>query len=144
MSNYDDIINLPHHISQKHPQMSMRSRAAQFSPFAALTGYDAAIQESARLTERKIELGEDEKAEISEKLRYLKDIEAEHPVAVFTYFVPDDRKDGGMYVTLTASVKRIDEIKQVILLMDGKSIPIDDLLDVDCGALGSEEGVMRL
>ncbi len=69
MSSYDDIINLPHHVSQKHPQMSMLNRAAQFSPFAALTGYDAAIRESARLTDRKVELGEDAKEDLSKKLR---------------------------------------------------------------------------
>lgn len=140
MSSYDDIIDLPHHVSQKHPQMSMLNRAAQFSPFAALTGYDAAIRESARRTERKIELGEDAKAELSEKLRYLRDIEAEHPVAAFTYFVPDDHKEGGKYITLTAQVKRIDEFGQVILLMDGSSIPIDAVFEIDCGEMGSEEG----
>lgn len=140
MSSYDDIIDLPHHVSQKHPQMSMLNRAAQFSPFAALTGYDAAIRESVRRTERKIELGEDAKAELSEKLRYLRDVEAEHPVAMFTYFVPDDRKEGGKYITLTAQVKRIDEFGQVILLADGSSIPIDAVFEIDCGEMGSEEG----
>ncbi len=144
MSSYDDIINLPHHVSQKHPRMSMLNRAAQFSPFAALTGYDAAIRESARLTERKIELGEDAKEELSEKLRYLRNIEAEHPIVTLIYFIPDARKDGGEYTSLTAQMKRIDEFSRMVLLMDGRSIPIDDILDVDCKEFNSEEGDMQL
>ncbi len=143
MNSYDDIIDLPHHVSQKHPQMSMLDRAAQFSPFAALTGYDAAIQESARQTERRIELGEDAKTELSEKLRYLKAMEAEHPVAAFTYFIPDARKEGGRYDTLTARVKRVDEFKQEVLLTDGRSIPMDELFEVDCAPSGysSPDGI---
>ncbi len=144
MSSYDDIINLPHHVSQKHPRMSMLNRAAQFSPFAALTGYEAAIQESARLTERKIELGEDAKAELSEKLRYLRDIETAHPIVTLIYFIPDARKDGGEYTSLTAQMKRIDEFSRMVLLMDGRSIPIDDILDVDCKEFTLEEGDMQL
>jgi len=142
MTSYDDIIDLPHHVSQKHPRMSMLNRAAQFSPFAALTGYDAAIQESACQTERKVELGEDAKAEISEKLRYLRDIEAEHPIVTLTYFIPDARKEGGEYVSLTAKVKRIDEFCQAVLLTDGGSIPIDDILEVNCEGFDPEEGGM--
>ncbi len=144
MSSYDDIINLPHHVSQKHPQMSMLNRAAQFSPFAALTGYDAAIRESARLTERKIELGEDAKEDLSKKLRYLRDIETEHPIVTLIYFIPDARKDGGEYTSLTAQLKRIDEFSRMVLLMDGRSIPIDDILDADCKEFTSEEGDMQL
>ncbi len=140
MNGYDDIIHLPHHVSSKHPRMSMLGRAAQFSPFAALTGYDAAIEESARQTERRVELGEDAKAELSEKLRYLKEMEAEHPTAEFTYFIPDARKEGGRYDTLTARVKRIDEFKQEVLLTDGRSIPMGDLLEVDCEHTGTASG----
>ena len=131
MSGYEDILNLPHHVSRKHPPMSMLNRAAQFSPFAALSGYDAAIRETARQTDRRIALSEDEKAEISEKLRLLRDVEAEHPVVTFVYFVPDGRKEGGKYVSLTAQVKRIDEFNRVVWLTDGQSISIDDLLAVD-------------
>ncbi len=144
MSSYEDIIDLPHHVSQKHPQMSMLNRAAQFSTFAALTGYDAAIRESARLTERKIELGEDAKEELSERLRYLRDIETEHPIVTLIYFIPDARRDGGEYTSLTAQMKRIDEFSRMVLLMDGRSIPIDDILDVDCKEFNSEEGAMQL
>ena len=130
MRGYEDILNLPHHVSRKHPPMSMLNRAAQFSPFAALTGYDAAIRETARQTDRRIALSEDEKAEISEKLRLLRDVEAEHPVVTF--------------VSRTAQVKRIDDFKQVILLADGQSISIDDLLEVDCKLFGSEGGSASL
>ena len=144
MRGYEDILNLPHHVSRKHPPMSMLNRAAQFSPFAALTGYDAAIRETARQTDRRIALSEDEKAEISEKLRLLRDVEAEHPVVTFVYFVPDGRKEGGKYVSRTAQVKRIDDFKQVILLADGQSISIDDLLEVDCKLFGSERGSASL
>lgn len=144
MSDYEDILNLPHHVSRKHPQMSMLNRAAQFSPFAALTGYDAAIRETARQTDQKIALSEDEKAEINEKLRLLKEIEAEHPLVTFVYFVPDDRKEGGEYVSRTAQVKRIDDFNRIILLTDGQSISIDDLLEVNCELFDSEGGSASL
>lgn len=107
----------------------MVDRAAQFSPFAALTGYDAVVKESARLTDRKIELSEDEKAVLDERLRVLTDT-LPHPDAVFTYFLPDSRKEGGAYVTVTGRLKRVDELRRVILLMDGTGIPIDDVLDI--------------
>ena len=144
MSGYEDILNLPHHVSRKHPQMSMLNRAAQFSPFAALTGYDAAIRETARQTDRRVALSEDEKAEISEKLRLLRDTEAEHPVVTFVYFVPDGRKEGGEYVSRTAQVKRIDDFNRVIWLADGQNIFIDDLLEVDCELFDSEGGNVSL
>ena len=140
MSGYDDILHLPHHVSRKHPPMSIINRAAQFSPFAALTGYDSAIHESARKTDRLIALGEDEMAEINEKLRLLKDVEAEHPAATFVYFVPDERKEGGKYVSLTAQVKRIDEFNRVVWLTDGQSISIDDLLAVDVPIMSPDDG----
>lgn len=130
--NYDDIIHLPHHVSTRHPRMSAIDRAAQFSPFAALSGYDDAIRETLRQTERRIGSDEDEKVEINRKLRYLKAVEAEHPMASFVYFVPDARKEGGEYVSLTAQVRRIDALNQVVWLMNGQSISIDDLLEVDC------------
>lgn len=130
MNGYEDILNLPHYNSRKHPRMSAANRAAQFSPFAALTGYEAAIRETARQTGRKIELCEDEQAELSEKLRRLQELD--HPTATFIYFVPDGRKEGGEYVTRTAQVKRIDAFHQVVGLSDGQQIPIGALLDVDC------------
>lgn len=92
---YDDIIHLPHHISKTRPQMSMMDRAAQFSPFAALTGYDAAIKETGRLTDEKIELGEETKAVLDRKQSYLSDMISVQPEITVTYFLPDERKSGG-------------------------------------------------
>jgi len=110
--------------------MSMTNRAAQFSPFAALTGYDAVVKESARLTDRKIELSEDEKTVLDERLHLLTDAFPQRPEASFTYFLPDDRKEGGVYVTVTGRLKRVDELRRVLLLTDGAEIPIDDILDI--------------
>lgn len=129
MSDYEDILRLPHHVSRRHPQMSMHSRAAQFSPFAALTGYGAAIRETARQTNRRIDLSEDEQEEISRRLRAL--AAGEPSEAVFVYFVPDARKEGGEYVSCRAGVKRIDELTRQVLLTDGREIPIGDLMEID-------------
>ncbi len=108
----------------------MIDRAAQFSPFAALTGYDAVVKESARLTDRKIELSEDEKTVLDEHLRLLSNALPQQPEAAFTYFLPDSRKEGGAYVTVTGRLKRVDELRRVILLVDSTEIPIDDILDI--------------
>lgn len=127
MGAYDDIINLPHPTSSRHPRMPMIDRAAQFSPFAALVGHGTAIQETARLTDHKIELTEDEKAILDEKLRLLLDTGGH---AMFTYFLPDERKSGGTYVTIKGKIKRIDLLKGCLVLMDGTAIPIEDILEV--------------
>ena len=134
MSSYDDILHLPHHVSTKHPRMSNLNRAAQFSPFAALTGYEATIQEAARQTDRRIELDEDTKARLNEKLRLLSDLQDERPVVTFTCFVPDQRKDGGAYVTMAGTIKRIDEASHTIALTDGRAIFIEDIYEIDCEA----------
>ena len=123
---YDDIIDLPHPTSERHPRMPMANRAAQFSPFAALSGYDDAVKETARLTDGKIELTEEEKANLDARLQLLESGIA----ASFTYFQPDSRKQGGAYVTASGEVKRIDGIAREIILMDGRRIPIDDILEV--------------
>ena len=107
--NYNDIINLPHHVSATRPQMSMMDRAAQFSPFAALTGYDAAIKETGRLTDEKIELGEEELSILNMKFQLLMDSLDEEPEVHITYFKPDDRKAGGAYLTASGTVKKIDD-----------------------------------
>lgn len=130
--DYSDIINLPHHVSKTHPQMPMQDRAAQFSPFAALTGYDDAIDETARLTGRKIELGEEAKEILDRKLQYLRDVISEKPEISVTYFVPDEKKDGGEYVTVSGNLKRIDEYERVLLLTDGKKIGMDEIIDIEC------------
>ena len=105
-NKYDKIINLPHHVSSTRPHMSMIDRAAQFSPFAALTGYDAAVRETARLTEQKIELDEYEKAALDQRILLLQEHLKELPEVTITHFVPDERKDGGKYVSITEAVKK--------------------------------------
>ena len=124
---YDDIIRLPHHVSAKHPQMSMLARAAQFSPFAALTGYDAAIRETARLTDRRLELSEDRIAAISETLAGL---QPQDPICV-EYFVKDDRKAGGAYLTAAGAVRKVDAYAEVLLMADGTAIPFGDIFSIE-------------
>lgn len=128
---YDDIIHLPHHVSKTRPQMSMMDRAAQFSPFAALTGYDAAIKETGRLTDEKIELGEETKAVLDRKQRYLSDMISVQPEITVTYFLPDERKSGGTYLSVTGKLKHIDEYERMMILTDGKKIPLDDIMDIE-------------
>ena len=130
MGAYDDIIHLPHPTSARHPRMSMIDRAAQFSPFQALTGYGAAIQETARLTGEKVELTEDEKVVLDEKLRLLTDTGNE---AAFTYFQPDGKKSGGVYVTVLGAIKKLDPLEGRLVLADGATIPIDDILEIEDG-----------
>ena len=128
---YDDIIHLPHHVSKTRPQMSLEDRAAQFSPFAALTGYDAAILETGRLTEEKSELGEETQAILDRKQRYLAEIIDTNPEITVTYFVPDETKSGGAYSTLTGFLKRIDQYERVLMLTDGRKIQLDAILDIE-------------
>lgn len=128
---YDDIIDLPHHVSVTRPRMSMIDRAAQFSPFAALTGYDAAIKETGRLTNERIELTEDSRAVLDRKQQLLLDNLADHPEASVTYFVPDERKSGGAYVTVTGIVKKVDDYQRLLILTDGTKIPLDEILDME-------------
>lgn len=129
--NYDDIIELPHHVSTVHPQMPLEDRAAQFSPFAALTGHEAAIQETARLTEELIELDEGRKGQINERLRWIRENQAGLPRIEVTYFQPDARKSGGSYVTARGRVKRIDEYGRQILFTDGSRIGIDQVVAIE-------------
>lgn len=127
---YDDIINLPNPTSKRHLRMSLYDRAAQFSPFAALTGHDAAIQEAARVTDEKQELCEDAMARINEKLNIiLRNIGKEQMVTI-TYFVPDDRKSGGEYVSCSGIVKRIDEQKHTVILTDKTVIPMEQISEI--------------
>ena len=129
---YEDIINLPHHVSKTRPQMSMLDRAAQFSPFAALTGYDAAIKETGRLTDEKIELGEEAKAALDRKQAFLMEMIDEQPELSIRYFLPDARKSGGAYVTISGNLKRFDEYERLLILMDSRKIPMDDIADIEC------------
>ena len=128
---YDDIINLPHHVSATRPRMSMIDRAAQFSPFAALTGYDAAIKETGRLTDQRIELTEDSRAILDRKQQLLVDNLADHPEVSVTFFVPDERKAGGTYVTVTGRVKKVDDYQRLLILTDGTKIALDEILDME-------------
>jgi len=130
-SPYDDIINHPHHVSRNHPQMSMHDRAAQFSPFAALTGYEDAVGETARLTEQRRELDEQESAELNRRLSFLASKLDEHPEVTIEYFVPDDRKAGGSYVTISGVVEKIFSVERIIAMSDGKVIRIADVLSLD-------------
>lgn len=128
---YDDIIDLPHPVSAAHPHMAMIDRAAQFSPFAALTGYDAAIQETARLTSEKIELDEDSRAALDTKQQLLLDRIGKHPEVTITYFLPDKKKAGGVYVTVTGNIKKIDAYARSMVMANGTIIPLDDILEME-------------
>ena len=128
---YDDMIHLPHHISGTHPHMEIIDRAAQFSPFAALTGHDAAIKETARLTNKRIELDEYEKDVVSERLQIIVDNIKDAPQIEVTYFQPDGKKDGGVYITAIMGVKKIDLYNRILIMMDSNVIPIDDIIHID-------------
>ena len=131
---YDDIIDLPHPEPQTHPRMAMRDRAAQFAPFAALTGYDAAIRENARLTQERIDPAEAELAALDRHFRLLLEHLGKRQEVRLTRFRPDERKSGGVYETVSGIVKQIDLIARRIRLLDGTDIPMDDVLTLD-GAL---------
>lgn len=131
MEKYEDIIHLPHHVSSKRPQMPMIDRAAQFSPFAALTGYDDAISETGRLTDKKIDLSEEEKEVLDRKQQFLLEKIDERPALTVTYFVPDAKKSGGAYVTKSGNLKKIDAIERWMQLTDGTKIPLDDVADIE-------------
>ena len=128
---YDDILHLPHHVSEKHPPMSRLDRAAQFSPFAALTGYEAAVKETARLTDRRIELDEGEKEAIDQRLTLVQERLPVPTEVTITYFIPDKKKAGGAYVNISGTVKKIDDYERMVILRDGTSIPIDDILHIN-------------
>jgi hypothetical protein len=128
---YDDIIHLLHPVSTKHPQMPVADRAAQFSPFAALTGHDAAIKETARLTDERIELDEEEKLRLDDKLRMVQEMLTEQPELLVTYFQADNSKSGGSYLTVRGCVKKINVYEQVLVLTEGVLIPIGDIYELE-------------
>ena len=130
MGKYDDIINLPHHVSAARPHMPMLDRAAQFMPFRALTGYEDAVRETARLTEEKPELTEDEKALLDVRLQRLAEEIAGQPGMTLTYFQPDQKKAGGAYVSVTGRLKKIDDAAGVLILTGGERILIENILDI--------------
>lgn len=126
---YDDIIDLPHHVSARHPQMSLYNRAAQFAPFAALSGHDAAIEETARLTDVQRELTQGERDVLNRKLNCLLQRD-DSPTVEITYFLPDKRKSGGRYCTVTGTIKKVDDIGGRLLLTDGTAIPLSTVSDM--------------
>ncbi|HOO28667.1 MAG TPA: hypothetical protein PLU43_09390 [Lachnospiraceae bacterium] len=129
-SPYEDIINLPHYVSDSRAHMSIHDRAAQFSPFAALTGFDGEIKETARQTEQRIELNEDEKNILDEKLGIIQTHLNGRQEIQFAFFQPDEWKSGGTYVSVKGIVKKIDRYGRVVVMQDGKRIPIEEIVDI--------------
>ena len=138
LHRYDDIINLPHHTSKVHPRMPMEKRAAQFSPFEALTGYGDAVAETVRLTDSRMDLDESERAVLEERLQLLLDAENPKPDVTLTWFIPDERKDGGRYVTHTGKLRKFDALARVIVMEDGTLVPVDEVTDVQSKLLQKE------
>lgn len=128
--DYRDIIDLPAPVSSRHPQMPLQNRAAQFMPFAALTGFGDAIDETARVTDKKLELTEDELRLLDQQLAELRPLLSQRPEVTFVYFEPDARKEGGTYITRNGIVKKIDDYGRSILLEDGTVIPVDALSEI--------------
>ena len=131
MNDYSDIIDHPHYRSKTRTPMPMLSRAAQFAPFAALSGYEESVREAARLTDHRIELDESEIALLNDKLQYLYVTKHEHPQVTITYFVPDRSKGGGSYETITGTVKNIDSVFCYVVMDDGTLIAIKDIYAID-------------
>ena len=129
-NRYNEIINLPHHVSTTRPQMPLSDRAAQFAPFAALTGYDSAIKETGRLTDERIELDEEALTALDRKYQLLIEALDDAPEVTIIYFRPDERKAGGQYVSATGTVKKVDTFGRRILLQDGTRIPLDSVYDL--------------
>lgn len=128
---YEDMLELPHPVSKMHPQMPRRDRAAQFAPFAALTGYEEAVREAARITEEKMILDEDSKVQLDWKLRCLQEKVKEQPIITVTYFMKDEREKGGKYVTVTGVLKKIDSYTHQFVLENGEEIPVEDVVSLD-------------
>lgn len=139
---YEDIVDLPPHISKKHPQPTMLERAARFAPFAAITGYEEMVLEEARVTEERIDLDEGTLSLLNEKLNMIQEFLDDEPEVTITYFEPDKKKSGGAYVNITGVVKRIDEYEHLVIMTDGKKICIEDIYAIGSDrfySLGLEE-----
>ena len=129
--NYQDIINLPHYVSKKRQQMPISDRAAQFAPFAALTGYEENIKEATRLTDTRIEIDEERKLILNDKLQIILNNIKDEPTITFTYFIYDDKKSGGKYINITNQVKKINITDGYIILIDKTKIPIEEIIDIN-------------
>lgn len=135
---YADLLTLPHHKAANRPHMSMHDRAAQFSPFAALTGFDGVIAETGRMTDQKVELSESQMILLNQKLTLIDDAiqDGSHPLVTAVYFVPDAKKDGGSYQEFTGKVRQVDAVERKLVFLAanersaGKEIPIDDVLEI--------------
>ncbi len=138
--NYEDIIHLPHHVSTVHPRMAISDRAAQFSPFAALTGYGDAIQETARLTDEFSDPDEHVKGALDEALGFVQEHIREQPVVTITYFQPDGQKDGGSYLAVTGAVKKVDTFGRKIILADKTAVPMEYVIGMDVASQPEPEG----
>ncbi len=133
MEKYKDIINLPHYQSKKRPHMSNYDRAAQFSPFAALTGHDEAIRETARLTDKKLELDEMTKTMLNEKFNFIMEHIYDQPEITVTHFIPDASKSGGIYMDFTGKVKKYDYLNRILYFTDNTEIKVDDISEIESG-----------
>ncbi len=130
MNKYDDIIDLPHHVSKTRKPMSLYNRAAQFAPFAALTGYDDAIEETARLTETKVELSDELKNDLNQKINFIKNNIKVHPEITIKYFVRDNKKSGGIYKSLTSIIKKVDNFNKCLIFADNTNVYFDDIISI--------------
>ncbi len=139
MGNYDDIIGLPHHESAKHPKMPALDRAAQFMPFAALTGHNAAVMETERLTDSRMELDEMKKEELNEHLQFIKEQLLQKPQISITYFLPDTQKNGGAYLTITGTVRKIEQTRHQVIMENGTVIPMDDIYEIESALFDNDE-----
>ena len=137
--NYEDIINLPHYEPKKHPRMSSYNRAAQFAPFAALTGYEEQVKETARLTDKRVEIDEGLRNLINSKLQIIDRNIKSKPEVTITYFVKDKKKNGGYYTTIKGNAKKVDSIKEIIVLSDKTKIDMKDILTITGEILKNDE-----
>ena len=129
MKDYSDIIDLPHHVSEKHPRMSLYDRAAQFSPFSALSGYESEIAETGRFIEERVRLDEQKKRELDSRMQEIITKDSRR-IRVF-FFIPDERKEGGSYKEIEADINRIDAYKRIIVLSSGDRLPFEDIIDIE-------------
>lgn len=139
MGKYDDIISLPHHESKRHPKMPALDRAAQFLPFSALNGHDTAVREMERLTESRMELDEARKEELDVHLQLLRKQLAQKPQVSITYFVPDARKDGGAYFTVTGTIRKVEETLHQVIMENGTIIPVSDIYGIESTILDAAQ-----
>lgn len=137
--NYEDIINLPHYEPKYHTRMSIEARSAQFAPFSALTGYEEKVKETARVTDKKIELDEETKLLLNSKLQILIDNINNNPEVTFTYFIKDKNKEGGKYINITGNIKKIDTNKNLVILTNKIVIPITDIINITSKLFNSSE-----